>query len=58
MILGRTLPASRSQLAKAKARDFKYNCTDAVTALIEQARTSACTFFIYALMTPPAWWYE
>lgn len=31
---------SRSQLAKAKARDLKYNSTEAVTALVEQARRS------------------
>jgi hypothetical protein len=30
----------RSQLAKAKARDTKYNSTEAVTALVEQARRS------------------
>lgn len=30
----------RSQLAKAKARDEKYNSTDAVAALVEQARRS------------------
>jgi hypothetical protein len=30
----------RSQLAKAKARDTKYNSTEAVTALVEQARGS------------------
>jgi hypothetical protein len=30
----------RSQLAKAKARDHKYNSTEAVTALVEQARRS------------------
>ena len=30
----------RSQLAKAKARDQKYNSTEAVTALVEQARRS------------------
>lgn len=30
----------RSQLAKAKARDIKYNSTEAVTALVEQARRS------------------
>lgn len=30
----------RSQLAKAKARDLKYNSTEAVTALVEQARRS------------------
>jgi hypothetical protein len=30
----------RSQLAKAKARDAKYNSTEAVTALVEQARRS------------------
>jgi hypothetical protein len=30
----------RSQLAKAKARDLKYNSTEAVTALVEQARHS------------------
>lgn len=30
----------RSQLAKAKARDTKYNSTEAVTALVEQARCS------------------
>lgn len=30
----------RSQLAKAKARDQKYNSTDAVTALVEQAKRS------------------
>lgn len=31
---------SRTQLAKAKARDLKYNSTEAVTALVEQARRS------------------
>jgi hypothetical protein len=30
----------RSQLAKAKARDTKYNSTEAVTSLVEQARRS------------------
>jgi hypothetical protein len=30
----------RSQLVKAKARDIKYNSTEAVTALVEQARRS------------------
>lgn len=30
----------RSQLARAKARDLKYNSTEAVTALVEQARSS------------------
>ena len=30
----------RSQLAKAKARDTRYNSTEAVTALVEQARRS------------------
>jgi Cap4 SAVED domain len=30
----------RSQLAKAKARDERYNSTEAVTALVEQARRS------------------
>lgn len=30
----------RSQLAKAKERDLKYNSTEAVTALVEQARRS------------------
>lgn len=30
----------RNQLAKAKARDAKYNSTEAVTALVEQARRS------------------
>ena len=30
----------RSQLAKAKARDAKYNSTEAVAALVEQARRS------------------
>lgn len=30
----------RTQLAKAKARDIKYNSTEAVTALVEQARRS------------------
>lgn len=30
----------RSQLAKAKARDTKFNSTEAVTALVEQARRS------------------
>jgi hypothetical protein len=30
----------RSQLAKAKVRDTKYNSTEAVTALVEQARRS------------------
>jgi len=30
----------RSQLAKAKARDAKFNSTEAVTALVEQARRS------------------
>lgn len=30
----------RSQLAKAKTRDQKYNSTDAVTALVEQAKRS------------------
>jgi hypothetical protein len=30
----------RSQLAKAKARDIKFNSTEAVTALVEQARRS------------------
>lgn len=31
---------SRTQLAKAKARDTKYNSTEAVAALVEQARRS------------------
>ena len=30
----------RSQLARAKGRDQKYNSTEAVTALVEQARRS------------------
>ena len=30
----------RTKLAKAKARDIKYNSTEAVTALVEQARRS------------------
>jgi len=37
-VAGYAIP--RSQLAKAKARDTKYNSTEAVTALVEQARRS------------------
>jgi hypothetical protein len=37
-VAGYAIP--RSQLAKAKVGDTKYNSTEAVTALVEQARRS------------------